>query len=1267
MDLTSLELKNSLNIDTDTLGYLFESLQEFSNLDDELPVRLLRYLVDGEDEAAVAEMVNALEQQMDPSERAYHLRLMQAISVDDPQNAWSMKLDHSLYRSGPDSQALLTFLSQSSSISDPKFYYRLSCVWCSCRYVDNNLSVVNSSALSQQSFRDHLLRFLTIVLHHHHQISEPIPQTNLVSTVVLPYQISEPIPQTNLALTARIVDGMYVESGEAAGSFIRDIYDVAPDDYYQIELANFGPLLKDFPHFTLEHSGVVKAALQHPQRERRIHAMTMLLQGKVLIDEFVDAIATSAVSSAKSERDIAAKLLQYSPKVAAPALQSRAESGNSSERQQAIKLLWELTGETSKSFLLQRLEIDKAAKVKSTIEQLIAAPKVEPVANAMALPPLQPVNFDTPLPDAALKSLETLKEQVPPNQADLVNETTNQIVALLQCSTYKECLHHYRDVHSYVSRLLILLEMPDIQLIHVVRLLVLSGQINNRQTGYNRELISHAGHQLLSLYQKQHPGCVNLRQLAAVLKVLEIDPERISDEMLAPWSRYSQFWHWGDDAIWPYFAERLTLFEEVLFTNVEAGWEASYLHQERRKNIFRVLKLFPQIPAELVPILWRLAFEGPKSERPIAQTYLNTLSDTSERIIQALSDTNRDIRTVAAIWLCDRNDPAAITPLKKALKKEKSEATKDVMLRSLEKLGASVDEFFDRDNLLKESQKLLKKGIPAALDWFPFEAMPPVHWQDTVKPVATDLIKGLIVKCFKQKTAEPGPIFRRYIELWRPTDQREFGQFVLNVWIAQDIAPAHTPEEADALAQEQAKQTYQYFQKILKNDPSLGRYYGATYEELYQQHYNQLCNECIGSAIKEKGVLAFASACCSAEAVAPIQTYLKTWYGKRAAQCKALLQILGWIDDNSAIQLLLSVANRFRTKSIQKEAEKLVNELAERRGWSRDELADRTIPTAGFEQGAEQTLDYGERQFTVLLETNMNLVLKNADGKVIKALPAPRKDEDADQVKAAKKQLSDTKKQLKQVLKMQRERLYEAMCTQRSWQFADWDLYLNQHPIVGRYCQQLVWAICDGDTVVQTFRPLDDRTLTDAEDDAVTPEPSAMVRLAHSSAVSAEAMAAWQTHFADYEVVPLLQQFRNSHYLLPDEKQNDTELGEFEGYLVEAFQLRGTATKQGYTRGQTEDGGCFYDYRKPFAGLGMEAVINFSGNYLPEENHTVALTKLVFERLPDADAPTNYYNRPKLPLKDVPVVLLSEVWHDLQTVASQGSGYDPAWEKKVWK
>ena len=45
--------------------------------------------------------------------------------------------------------------------------------------------------------------------------------------------------------------------------------------------------------------------------------------------------------------------------------------------------------------------------------------------------------------------------------------------------------------------------------------------------------------------------------------------------------------------------------------------------------------------------------------------------------------------------------------------------------------------------------------------------------------------------------------------------------------------------------------------------------------------FQGLQREC-GSAAAEKGILAVAGACCDESAVAPVQKYLKDWFGYRA-------------------------------------------------------------------------------------------------------------------------------------------------------------------------------------------------------------------------------------------------------------------------------------------------------------------------------------------------------------------------------------------------
>src|SRR5262249_34484076 len=163
--------------------------------------------------------------------------------------------------------------------------------------------------------------------------------------------------------------------------------------------------------------------------------------------------------------------------------------------------------------------------------------------------------------------------------------------------------------------------------------------------------------------------------------------------------------------------------------------------------------------------------------------------------------------------------------------------------------------------------------------------------------------------------------------------------------------------------------------------------------------------------------------------------------------------------------------NRFRTKGIREEAEKYVNILAARKGWTLEELADRTMPTAGLDEQGQLELRFGSRCFLLRVNAELEPVLTDSDGKILKNLPAPRKDDDEELAKTAKKAFSSAKYELKKFTKQQTIRLYEAMCTQRTWPMADWKMYLHGHPLLRFLCNRLIWAVYDNQVLVGSFRP----------------------------------------------------------------------------------------------------------------------------------------------------------------------------------------------------
>jgi len=148
----------------------------------------------------------------------------------------------------------------------------------------------------------------------------------------------------------------------------------------------------------------------------------------------------------------------------------------------------------------------------------------------------------------------------------------------------------------------------------------------------------------------------------------------------------------------------------------------------------------------------------------------------------------------------------------------------------------------------------------------------------------------------------------------------------------------------------------------------------------------------------------------------------------------------------------------------------------------------------------------------------------------------------------------------------------------------------------------------------QHFRPLDDGTLTTCNDEEIKPEPDALIRLAHSINTPEDERSLWFEHFKDYEVAPLLDQFSRPVYVLPENLREESELAMYRGHMIESFKLRGRATALGYTRGETQDKGYFYDYIKRMSGIGLEEVNEFTGAPLPEENVPVALSSLWFRK-----------------------------------------------------
>ena len=988
--------------------------------------------------------------------------------------------------------------------------------------------------------------------------------------------------------------------------------------------------------------------------------------------QLVDFIAMQALNTSKQVSQLATEILLNLPlELVQPQLQDLLTSGSVKERSNAAVLLARII--TDPVILQQALASETNKTVIAAIESALSRLETANVVKQqteLVIPDFEPL-CDTPLPITARDVLQQnfqefliecekkAQEEIEDNKKDGHQRVYLQESYRIQKETTTEDLDNIFDYfNGKIDRSALLkkidkeinfrfvlvknrlLNLPEFSLFHLLRMNELLSNIN----------INYSFQNLYYFYEIIKK--FDLRQIADVMVKLNFYPE-VEYAIARPFvtsDYYHDLYKNEPYKLWAFFAENDFLIDQTLGFAPQQISKSSYYRIDKVCAI-KILQLFPTIPTKYVAYLFELALGEIKRERYAAQDALKLIPNIHNQVEQALSSSKQEVRIVAANWLAELGQKSSIKALNAALKKEKRETVQAAILVALEKIGEDISQYLTVQQLLAAAQKGLKGKKPADFDWFDFNLIPTLTWQNG-KQVDPQIIQWWI--CLAVKLKDPAnPLLTIYNRLLSAQSQQQLGEFILQSFINQDIRIT-TLEEAEAKASSEAdmrlQQYIRYYQSAPKYYPE---YEHITYEQVFDEIKKETLATYLGSAIKAKGMLALTCGTEGRVAVPLLRSFMKNHYQRRA-QIEAMLEPLANSDDPMIIQLLLSLARRYRTESIQEKARYLVERIAERSGWTTDELADRTISTAGLDDNGLLILDYGERSFIASLDDKFKWQLKNADGEKIKALPEARKNENPELVKEAKKQFSNSKKELSQLLTMQISRFYEAMCAERQWRVEDWQKYLQPHPIVGRLIQRLVWLELDNNgQIVNSFRPTEDGSLITNQDEEILLDQNHFIIVAHSALLLSDDIAQWQTHLKDYKVTPLFEQFSA---LLPDmSKFKDDVIDDRLGWLTDSFTLRGVLKKLGYERDDIEDGGCFYGYHKYFDSLDLYINIEFSGSMVPEENIPVVLYNLYFS------SKKGFKDR-AIALDKLPKVLLAEGYANYMTVANAGSGFDPNWK-----
>ncbi|MBC3932247.1 WGR and DUF4132 domain-containing protein [Undibacterium curvum] len=427
-----------------------------------------------------------------------------------------------------------------------------------------------------------------------------------------------------------------------------------------------------------------------------------------------------------------------------------------------------------------------------------------------------------------------------------------------------------------------------------------------------------------------------------------------------------------------------------------------------------------------------------------------------------------------------------------------------------------------------------------------------------------------------------------------------------------------------------------------------------------------------GAPAKEGWVLTSLGVLGNDEVARKLTPYIRSWPGEGAhARAVTALDVLADIGTDVALMLLNGIAKKIKYKPLQDKATKKIQDIAEARGLTPEELEDRLAPDLGLSEQGSLVLDFGKRAFQVGFDESLKPYVRewldNKAGARLPDLPKPKQTDDEALAKEATERYKSLKKDVRTIASQQLLRLEVAMCTRRRWSAEVFALFLATHPLVRHLVRRLVWGVYlmsteqsgDGEDqeisvasyggqLQSCFRVSEDGSYTTAQDDIfdLPVGPQYKIGLPHALELSASEAAEFAQLLTDYELLQPFPQLGRDTYTLTEEEQSKSNLDRWKGIKVASRKVHGLSAKGWYrTDG---DGGVISDFSKA-AGDGRILELYFEpGIYVGDVDESPEQTLGELRLYNPSDSLNQDADASKFIFSSVDNILVSELIRDLE-------------------
>ncbi len=430
-----------------------------------------------------------------------------------------------------------------------------------------------------------------------------------------------------------------------------------------------------------------------------------------------------------------------------------------------------------------------------------------------------------------------------------------------------------------------------------------------------------------------------------------------------------------------------------------------------------------------------------------------------------------------------------------------------------------------------------------------------------------------------------------------------------------------------------------------------------------------------GAESKKKWVLNFAAIHGGDEIIDAFLHYIKEWSeNMRGAIAGEAVKALAMNGSSQALMSVDNMAHKFKHKQVKNAAIQALDSAAEALGITSDQLADKIVPDLGFDENMQRIFDYGTRKFKVYLTPTLELEVFDENDKKLKNIPAPGKRDDEETAKKSNAEFKAMKKQLKNVISIQKMRLETAILADRRWEKSAWEDLFVKNPVMHSFAIGLIWASYENDTLSQTFRYTEEGTFNTVDEDKYELPENAVIGLVHPIDLDEDTLSAWKEQLEDYEITQPVEQLNRPVYRVEAEEIGKLDLERFEGRSINGMSLLGRTAKYGWQKGSVVDGGCFATfYREDITERtkkedgtvilkGNAVELSFDGMYVGGDDSDVNIEKVRFYKPGTVSYGSYVYDRvddsKAIPLDKINPRYFSEIVNQLELITKTAEKKD---------